>query len=209
MTRKISATAAKRAAANPNRNLALLALIAEYRLCLAAIAKLRPGSALFSTPPTNVAANLVLSRWWRRPALGEGASPPPAPGELGELPLRQTKRPRRTTKRGKAVPSHSLGRVVPSRRRRTTLITTRRLRRLRRFHRSGGTGVRERDGEVGGGDHGAPVDHHRGDGDRRADVDEHDADDDDDDDDAGRLGDRGGVRAAQTEPDRCASGHSE
>ena len=83
------------------RNQALLALIAETGLRLAAIAKLRSGAALFSTPPTNFVANPVLLRWRRWAALAEEAAPP-APDGLDEPPLRQAKRSRRTTTRGKA-----------------------------------------------------------------------------------------------------------
>ena len=108
LKRKISNTAANRAAAAAIRNHALLALIDETGLRMAEIAKLSAGAAVFATPTTTGAANLVFkrlaSRWRLWPAVGAEAAPP-APDGLGEPPLRRPKRSRRTTKRGKTAKS--------------------------------------------------------------------------------------------------------
>jgi hypothetical protein len=90
------------------RNPALLALIAETGLRLAEIANLSSSSTLFVYPTTTVAANLVFKRLashWRRWPVAGADPTPEAPGEPVEPPLRQAKRPRRTTKRGKAAKS--------------------------------------------------------------------------------------------------------
>jgi hypothetical protein len=108
MKPKSPPTSADGAAAAAIRNPALLALIAETGLRLAEIANLGSSSTLFVRPTTTVAADLVLkrlaSRWRRWPAVGADPTPE-APGEAGEPPLRQAKRSRRTTKRGKTAPS--------------------------------------------------------------------------------------------------------
>ena len=108
MKPKIPASSANRAAVPARRDRALLALIAETGLRLAEIAKLSAGAALFVSPTTTVAADLVFTRFVSQ--LRRGAAPgadatPEAPGEVGEPPLLRPKRSPRTTKRGKATPS--------------------------------------------------------------------------------------------------------